>query len=153
LIKVPGESALGAHHYEVVDAKLARHAQARALIQLCVYTEQVAALQQRLPAHFWIAVGGAAPGADPAPQRLRCSDYLAYHRRVRARFERFVRDGEGTEPYPEPVGHCDICRWWKRCETRRRGDDHLSLVAGITRRQRDRLSRAGVRTCVQLAEL
>src|SRR5690606_19537519 len=47
LIKVPGESALGAHHYEVVDAKLARHAQARALIQLCVYTEQVAALQQR----------------------------------------------------------------------------------------------------------
>ena len=153
LIKVPGESAVGAHHYEVVDAKLARHARARALIQLCVYTEQLSALQQRVPAHFWIAVGGALPGADPAPHRLRCADYLAYHRGVRQRFERFIRGDSGLEPYPEPVEHCDICRWWKRCETRRRDDDHLSLVAGITRRQRDRLSRAGVSTTAALAEL
>jgi len=153
LIKVEGSSELGEHHYEVVDAKLARHAQARALIQLCVYTEQVAALQRRVPAHFWIAVGGTAPGADPAPQPLRCADYLAYHRRVRDRFERFIDAAGGAEPYPEPVEHCDICRWWKRCETRRREDDHLSLVAGISRRQRDRLALAGVSTTVQLAEL
>lgn len=153
LIKVAGASAFGEHHYEVVDAKLARHAQARALIQLCVYTEQVAALQDRTPAHFWIAVGGAAPGADPVPQPLRSADYLAYHRRVRQRFERFIRGDGAVEPYPEPVEHCDICRWWKRCETRRRDDDHLSLVAGITRRQRDRLALGGVSTTVQLAEL
>jgi predicted RecB family nuclease len=153
LLKVAGASALGEHHYEVVDAKLARHAQARALIQLCVYTEQVTALQARAPAHFWIAVGGAAPGTDPVPQPLRCADYLAYHRQVRQRFERFIRGDGALEPYPEPVEHCDICRWWKRCEARRRDDDHLSLVAGITRRQRDRLALAGVSTTVQLAEL
>src|SRR5690606_26941963 len=77
LLKVPGASALGGHHYEVVDAKLARHAQARAVIQLCVYTEQLAALQGHTPAHFWIAVGGGVAGHSPEPLALRCADYLA----------------------------------------------------------------------------
>ncbi len=153
LIKVPGASGLGEHHYEVVDAKLARHAQARALIQLCVYTEQLALLQGVTPEHFWIAVGGGTPDASAAPLCLRSADYLAYHRSVRGRFERFIQEESGVEPYPEPVEHCDICRWWKVCETRRRADDHLSLVAGISRRQRDRLSLAGVCTTEGLAAL
>jgi predicted RecB family nuclease len=152
LLKVPGASGLGAHSYEVVDAKLARHAQARALIQLCVYSEQLGRLQGREPEHFWIAVGGSAAEASPEPLSLRCADYLAYHRRVRERFERFVGGG-AAEPYPEPVEHCDICRWWKQCETRRRDDDHLSLVAGITRRQRDRLALGGVTRTAALAAL
>ena len=33
--------------------------------------------------------------------------------------------------YPEPVDHCDVCRWAIECRKRRRDDDHLSLVAGI----------------------
>jgi predicted RecB family nuclease len=153
LMRVPGASALGEHHYEVIDAKLARHAQARALIQLCVYTEQLAAIQRTLPEHFWIAIGGGTPGASVEPLRLRSADYLAYHRRVRSRFESFIGSEDSREPYPEPVEHCDICRWWKRCESRRREDDHPSLVAGITRRQRDRLALAGVTTTRGLATL
>jgi predicted RecB family nuclease len=152
LIQVPGQTALGAYGYEVVDAKLARHAQARALIQLCVYTEQLGALLGSTPEHFWIAIGGGSATQSPEPLRLRSADYLAYHRRVRERFEAFIADTP-NEPYPEPVEHCDICRWWKGCEDRRRADDHPSLVAGITRRQRDRLALAGVSTAAALAAL
>ena len=32
---------------------------------------------------------------------------------------------------PEPVEHCDVCRWDERCDAQRRADDDLSLVAGI----------------------
>ena len=39
---------------------------------------------------------------------------------------------------PEPVEHCDVCRWSEHCAARRRADDDLSLVAGITGRQRAR---------------
>jgi predicted RecB family nuclease len=152
LLKVPGQTNLGSFGYEVVDAKLARHAQARALIQLCVYTEQLALVLGSTPEHFWIAVGGGSADSKPEPLRLRSADYLAYHRRVRERFEDFI-GGARPEPYPEPVEHCDICRWWKTCEERRRADDHPSLVAGITRRQRDRLALAGVSTAAALAEL
>jgi predicted RecB family nuclease len=154
LLKAAGPSALGSHHYEVVDAKLAQHAQARALIQLCVYTDQLARLQQRVPERFWIAIGGSAPDAEVRePIELRSANYLAYYRRTRARFEAFVSDAEQAEPYPEPVEYCEVCRWWKQCETRRREDDHPSLVAGITRRQRDRLASAGVGTLAQLGSL
>ncbi len=160
LMRVPGGSRLGSFHYEVVDAKLARHAQARSILQLCAYTEQLGALQARLPERFWIAVGGSsASGAEGAlepvaPIECRTDDYLAYYRRTRRRFEQFVAEAErAAEPYPEPVEHCDICRWWKDCEGRRRADDHVSLVAGSTRRQRDRLALVGVTTAAQLAQL
>ena len=42
--------------------------------------------------------------------------------------------------YPEPVEHCDVCRWAAECVQRRRDDDHLSLVAGISGRQRQALT-------------
>ena len=32
--------------------------------------------------------------------------------------------------YPEPVEQCEACRWWVRCNARRRQDDHLSFIAG-----------------------
>jgi predicted RecB family nuclease len=37
---------------------------------------------------------------------------------------------------PEPVEHCDVCRWVVECKAWRREHDDLSLVAGITTRQR-----------------
>ena len=44
--------------------------------------------------------------------------------------------------YPEPVEHCDVCRWAAECATRRRADDHLSLVAGIALAPATRADRA-----------
>jgi predicted RecB family nuclease len=41
--------------------------------------------------------------------------------------------------YPEPTPHCEVCHWRPHCETERRRDDHLSLVAGISRLQRKQL--------------
>jgi uncharacterized protein len=147
LIKVPGGGRF-AHHYEVVDAKLAREAKASAVLQLCVYTDHLSRLQERVPKYFHIAGGGDAE----APTPLLVDDYMAYYRAIRQRFERFVAQGDAV-PYPEPVDHCNVCLWWKRCEERRRADDHLSLVAGSTRRQRDKLATARVSQLRQLAEL
>src|SRR3712207_8707946 len=52
-------------------------------------------------------------------------------------------------PYPtlfrSPVEHCAYCDWWARCRDRRRDDDHLSLVAFLTRAQAVRLEEAGIR--------
>jgi predicted RecB family nuclease len=48
--------------------------------------------------------------------------------------------------YPEPVEHCAICRWSERCAGRRRDDDDLSLVAGMTTGQRRALKAAGIGT-------
>jgi len=149
LLKEPGASRFGAHRYAVLDAKLANEAKARAVLQLCAYTEMLTARQGAEPDFLYIAPGGAELSFLP----LRTADYLSYYRAVKARFEAFVeRQGERAE-YPEPVEHCSVCSYWKRCEERRRADDHLSLVAGITARQRDRLNSVGIGRVSELGAL
>ena len=44
-----------------------------------------------------------------------------------------------------------MCRWSELCEARRRADDHLSLVAGITARQRKALAARDLTTMSRLA--
>jgi uncharacterized protein len=55
--------------------------------------------------------------------------------------------------YPEPVEHCEVCAWSGECNKKRHKDDHLSLVAGISRLQRRELESTGVGTLAQLATL
>ena len=104
-----------------------------------------------------VVLGGSARETA----RLRVDDYMAYYRAARARFEETVIGTSAaparaavyppTETYPEPVEHCDVCRWAELCQLRRRADDHLSLVAGITARQRKALVARELNTVVRLA--
>src|SRR5215469_6935558 len=66
-------------------------------------------------------------------------------------FEREMRTNEVT--YPEPVEHCNICKWFKECDAQRRADDHLSLVADIRRQQRDQFEEWNAGTMAKLAAL
>ena len=149
LLKVARPSRFGAYGYVVVDAKLAVETKARAVLQLCAYSELLARLQGVEPESFYIAPGGA----EVRLVELRTADYLSYYRLTKRRFEDFVSPGATRDVYPEPVLHCGVCSWWKRCEERRRSDDHLSLVAGITARQRDRLSMVSVERVTELGAL
>ncbi|HEY0717736.1 MAG TPA: TM0106 family RecB-like putative nuclease [Streptosporangiaceae bacterium] len=138
-------------HYEVVDAKLARTAKARAVAQTAFYSHLLTSLQGVGPRWMHLALG------DGRFTSLKVGDYAAYERQARRALGGFVADDPGhnppTDPYPEPVEHCVICRWSDRCTARRRSDDDLSLVAGITRDQRRVLKSAGVMTRRGLAAL
>ena len=49
LLRIDGPARLGAYHYEVADTKLARRVKGGALLQMCVYSDLVAAIQGRMP--------------------------------------------------------------------------------------------------------
>jgi len=153
LIRVDEPSGLGAWSYEPSDAKLARAAKVGAILQLCAYAEMVARVQDRLPEHIRLILGG--PGHPE--ERLRLSDYHAYYRWTKASFLEAMAEREPTYPptatYPEPVEKCETCNWSTVCKKRRKDDDHLSLVAGITRTQRAALTELGVTTMAALAKL
>jgi uncharacterized protein len=138
-------------HYEVVDAKLARTAKARAVAQTAFYSHLLAALQGISPRWMHLALGAGELTS------LKVGDYAAYERQARRALGGFIDTDRGdnppTDPYPEPVEHCVICRWDDLCSARRRRDDDLSLVAGITRDQRRVLKSAGVSTRRGLAGL
>jgi predicted RecB family nuclease len=153
LLRVEVPSALGPWSYEVADTKLARHVKGSAVLQICSYVEQLTRIQEVEPERLHVVLGGSSR----ATESLRVGDYMAYYRRVKAEFEAAVSAGEPVYPvtatYPEPVEHCDVCRWVVDCKRQRREDDDLSLVAGITARQRRALKDRAVSRRRDLAML
>lgn len=150
LRKVAMRSKLGAWSYEVYDCKLALETKATTILQLSLYSELVATIQGTWPQFMHVVV----PSEDLAPETYRVLDYAAYYRYVKHRLGKTVeRQGSEVTTYPEPTAHCLICRWWAECDRQRRRDDHLSLVAGISRLQEKQLGDWDVKTVVGLAAL
>ena len=141
LLRVDRPSALGGWSYELLDAKLARRAKGEVLLQLLLYSDLLAQAQGIEPELMHLVLGG---GDSENPASFRVTEYAAYYRAVRQRFEAHTTSPADT--YPEPVEHCGVCEWQQDCVARRRADDHLSLVAGITRGQRSRLAERDVTT-------
>src|SRR5947209_3158544 len=84
LIRVDRSSKLGDYSYEVADAKLARKAKAAAVLQCCVYSEQLAAIQEIDPQQFKLILG------NNNEEDFRLKDYGAYYGSVKRRFEEAV---------------------------------------------------------------
>lgn len=150
LRRVDRPSALGGWSYEVADTKLARETRAGTILQLGLYSEMLAAAQGASPEYFYVVT----PNPDEPVQAYRVDEYAAYFRLVREQLQGTVALDDGVVAaanYPEPVDHCDICPWSSECSKKRRQDDHLSLVAGISRLQRRELEGREVPTLTALA--
>jgi predicted RecB family nuclease len=145
-------SKLGSWSYEVVDTKLAEETRGATVLQLAVYSELLSQVQGVLPERFYVVT----PDPVAPVQTYRVQDYAAYFRLLRTRIEAAIRELPATlmaSTYPEPVDYCDVCRWWSTCDTRRHDDDHLSLVAGISRLQMRELRARGITTLAQVGSL
>jgi predicted RecB family nuclease len=141
---------LGDWSYDVADTKLARSVKAGAILQMCVYADLLGRLQGIAPEWLEVITG------DGVGHPYRTDDFSAYFRYVRSRFDERISaglEGIAVETYPEPVDHCRVCTWLPDCIGRRRSDDHLSIVAGARRIDRERLTAAGISTLAGLAAL
>ena len=151
LLKVNRSSDLGDWSYEVIDTKLAQETRAGTILQLCLYSNIVGEFQGTRPEFMHVV----APGHDFQPETFRVDDFVAYYRLVQQNLvgaaDSYSSDSPGT--YPEPVPQCDICRWWSHCDRRWREDDHLSLVAGLSKLQANELRARGIGTLEALARL
>jgi predicted RecB family nuclease len=148
LLRVARPSALGPWSYEAVDTKLSEQTRAGTVLQLALYSALLSVLQGVEPEHFWVVT------PEAGAQQHRLADFAAYFRRA----QRLLREATRAPTqalleahYPEPVEHCDVCRHFTACRDKRRADDHLSRVAGLTRRQRRSLESAGIRTLTAFA--
>lgn len=150
LRRVERVSKFGAWSYEVHDCKLALETKAATILQLSMYSECLAAIQGQWPEYMHVVPPGDGFRSDP----YRVLDYAAYYRHVKSRLEVAMENNGSTTPtYPEPTPHCAICRWWAECDGQRRQDDHLSLVAGITKFQQKQLHAWDVNAVRALAVL
>jgi predicted RecB family nuclease len=150
LRRVEIASELGAWSYEVYDCKLSRETKAATILQLSLYSDLLAKAQGVAPRHMY----AVSPSGLFAPESFLVAEYAAYYRLVRRQLEGAVHDGPSLgAAMGEPNRHCDVCRWWKKCDAEWRSADHLSLVAGISRLQRKQLGAWEVATMARLARL
>ena len=149
LLRVETPSSLGDWSYEVVDTKLSRETKGGTVLQLSLYSDLLGKAQGLTPQWFHVI----APWSEYQPQTFRVADFAAYYRRVRASLEQAVELDQTIDVYPDPKPFCDVCRWQGRCDAKRRADDHLSLVAGISKIQIAELAEHAVTTCAALAAM
>lgn len=147
LRRVEAPSGLGGWSYEPIDTKLARETKAGAVLQLCLYADLLGEMQS-LPPEFMYVV---APWSEFQPQQFRFADYAAYFRKAKRALVAAASLSSVENTYPDPIEHCDICRWCETCDKRRREDDHLCLVAGISKLQINELKERGIVTVQGLA--
>jgi predicted RecB family nuclease len=150
LVKIDNPSKLGAWSYEVIDSKLARETRTGTILQLCLYTQMVADIQGVMPEFMYVIT----PDEEFTKITYRLDDFLAYYRLIQGRLEEVIKKDNGIIPtYPIPCAHCEICNWWQQCDSRRRTDDHLSLVAGLSNSHVIELKKWDIETLEKLANL
>jgi uncharacterized protein len=133
----------------VIDTKLARETKGGTVLQICLYTDLLASAQKRTPKFAHVVV----PNAGFELQSYRIAHYGAYYRRVKLSLEQSVTAKPSVDLYPDPKPHCDICRWRLQCDAKRRTDDHLSLVANISKSQIGELQRRAINTMAELVAM
>jgi predicted RecB family nuclease len=144
LVRVEQHSKMGSWSYEVMDTKLARQTKAGAILQICLYSEILSELQGRMPEHMFIN----NPNGE---QKFRVDDFMAFYRLMKKKLTDAVLVPHNG--YPDPVAHCDICKWWELCNAQRRDDDHLSFIAGMGRLQIREVNQHEVTTLESMANL
>jgi len=150
LLRVERPGKLGAWSYEVADSKLATETRAGTVLQICLYSELLSEIQGTMPEFMHVVT----PEDGLTTHSYRLDDFLAYYRFVRGRLLTAIENGTSEKIlYPNPVAHCDICRWWQHCNDKRRADDHLSFVAGLSNAHAKEINKWDVQTLGQFAEL
>ncbi len=145
LRKLPGSSALGEHHYEVVDVKTSGRSRGDQILQVVFYAQLLGELQERVPEF------GALVLKDGSEERFRIRDYDAACREVVETLRQLRDDMDAAQPFFQ--WGCSSCYHDHRClpELERRSD--LSLVQGMSRGAHAILNDLGCRTVEDLAKL
>ena len=143
--------ASGLYEYEVVEIKSSGRVLEHYIAQAAYYSMLVESTQGRTPENATIITWERTEEGErePVENVVNLGD-------ARARLTRFIQ-GELGEHALDPNADyhlrstCDSCPYRKRCEEQATAEQHLSVLPGIRRRQRQDLIEAGVRTWPELA--
>ncbi len=133
--------------YQVWDTKLARSPKPYYAIQLCCYSELLAAVTgAAMPEQFGLILG------TKDRVEFRIEDFIHYYRRIAANFLTMQNGFTGNiTDRPEPLPRTDHGRWTSHAEKFFQDTDHLVQVAGITVGQIKKLKKGGIATVADLS--
>ena len=145
LQKVTGKkSSLGDYCYEVSDTKLSRSAKPEYALQVCCYSEMVAAIQGVWPDKWHLHFG------DGTSCTYAMSDFRYYYTYFKSVFLEYHRKFSlENRPFPETWEQ--VAGYEDHVEELYKKIDHVCQVAGVTQSQMKRLAEVGITTRAELA--
>lgn len=146
LVRINTPSPLGSFSYEVLDTKLSKTSYPKYLIQLCIYSDLVKAIQGVAPKMMHLVLG------NNENVSFKFNEFCHYIDYAKLRFEEFV-SRPPLDSYPQPVSYCKFCDWKDRCKVQWQNDNYLSLIANIRRSQIDKFLKANIKTVDVVAQL
>jgi predicted RecB family nuclease len=134
--------------FRVWDTKLARKPKPYYAIQLCCYSEMLAAMTEAsLPQTFGIILGTSER------VEFRVEDFIHLYQGIKEKFLEMQHDFTGDmKDRPEPMPRANHGRWASVAESFFLESDHLVQVAGISVGQIKKLRTAGISTMAELAK-
>ena len=137
----------GVAKYQVWDTKLALSPKPYYPIQLCCYSEMLAAMTgEGLPERIGVILGNGER------VEFQVEDFIHYYRHIKAGFMATQTAFSGNiADCPEPLPRAEHGRWTSYAEKFFQEKDHLVQVAGITVGQIKKLKEAGIATMTALA--
>jgi predicted RecB family nuclease len=133
--------------YQVLDTKLALSPKPYYLIQLCCYSEMLAAITgEGMPERIGVILG------NEQPIEFRAEDFIHYYRHIKEGFLAMQAAFSGKmDDCPDPLPRAEHGRWTSYAEKFFLEKDHLVQVAGISVGQIKKLKVAGIATMAGLA--
>ena len=133
--------------YQVWDTKLARSPKPYYALQLCCYSEMLAAVTGvPMPEKFGLILG------SKERTEFRVEDFIHYYRHIKTSFLSLHQAFTGAmADRPEPLPRAEHGRWTSHAERFFQETDHLVQVAGITVGQIKKLKRSGITTVTALS--
>lgn len=134
LLKVEGSSHLGNWSYEPIECKLASKSKTTFLIQACCYCDLLTEVLGSKPKLFHLYLGGGSKLND---YTYKFSDFECWYNELKNEYIKFI-DNFDYQKKPDlyPGNHG---RWTTYIENLLSEKGDLSLVAGMTKYQRNRL--------------
>lgn len=143
LVKLPGDSRIGGHHYTVGDVKLSRHARSDQALQVALYAHLLETIQGVKPDRVFLVLG------DGRKEWIPIEDLGGVFAQALVDLEALRRQERPTEPFFKT--DCDGCPWRGVCIPALEASDDLSLLPGMTPSRRSALRGAGVGSIEALA--
>ena len=147
LYRVEQTSNLGDWSYEPIECKLSSKSKTTFLIQACCYCDLLEDILGRKPKRFHLYLGGGSKLSDNI---FKFSDFEDWYNQLKSQYKQFIDNFDpNKEPDIFPGNHGKWTTFIEK-ELSRRKD--LSLVADMTKYQRNRLIEQNINTIDQFAK-
>ncbi len=147
LYKIEQSSDLGDWSYEPIECKLSSKSKTTFLIQACCYCDLLENVQGSKPKLFHLYLGG---GSNLSDNIFKFSDFEDWYIQLKSQYKKFIDNFDpDEEPDIFPGNHG---KWTTYIENELSRRKDLSLVAGMTKYQRNRLTEQKITTIDQFAK-